>query len=285
MYIWRANKLGQYSVRNGYKLLCGEDLDPTGEPNLLQYVSANIYNTLQSLKLPAKIKITWWRTFNNFLLTAVNLHNITLNVHLNCCLCESASESVLHLLFECPFSAQVLSALHITLPTVSDEHQWLQWLSHLFDCLLKYDATTASQAPDKSRAVNTCWIPPPVDYVKVNFDAGYNKYNKICVACILIRKSEGLILAARDAINIIKNVLDHSSDMSETFGLTNNVKRSKMGFEAISFNHVNRRQNEVIHVLAKEGWHFAYQRGWIEEAPDVVVAAAKKYYWWVDPPL
>ncbi|KAK9043098.1 hypothetical protein V6N11_071449 [Hibiscus sabdariffa] len=247
MYIWRANKLGQYSVRNGYKLLCGEDLDPTGEPNLLQYVSANIYNTLQSLKLPAKIKITWWRTFNNFLLTAVNLHNITLNVHLNCCLCESASESVLHLLFECPFSAQVLSALHITLPTVSDEHQWLQWLSHLFDCLLK----------EVRRSY----------FSRKYFPSSYVPSLEIAEA------------------HVCNKAVSLPRDMSETFGLTNNVKRSKMGFEAISFNHVNRRQNEVIHVLAKEGWHFAYQRGWIEEAPDVVVAAAKKYYWWVDPPL
>ncbi|KAK8560665.1 hypothetical protein V6N13_003350 [Hibiscus sabdariffa] len=89
-----------------------------------------------------------------------------------------------------------------------------------------------------------------------------------------------------DALNMIKKVLDPSTDMSKTFELINNVKRLQLDFEAISFNHVNRRQNEPAHVLAKEGWwHFAYQCVWIEEAPDSVVAAAKKYCWWVDPPL
>ncbi|KAK8517445.1 hypothetical protein V6N12_016296 [Hibiscus sabdariffa] len=351
MYIWRADKSGQYSVRSGYRLLCGEELYPTGEPNLLQSVSANIYNTLWSLKLPAKVKITGWRFFNNFLPTAVNLHNRRLNVQLNCCLCDSASESVSHLLLECPFSAQVLSAFHIALPVVLDEQQWLQWLSHLFvnlskekikylivslwaiwtpadlvffiqNYILEYDAITTSHAPEQSQVTRACWIPPPVDFVKVNFDVGYNNFNKTSVAGIIIRNSDGLILAAStcpsshvpspevaeahacdqavsltrdlgfqkaifegDALNIIKKVLDPSIDMSETFGLIHNIKRLKLGFEAISFSHVFRSQNVPAHVLAKEGWCFAYQRVWIEEAPDSVVAAANKDCWWVDPPL
>ncbi|KAL4297303.1 hypothetical protein GQ457_12G022320 [Hibiscus cannabinus] len=333
MHIWRADKSGQYSVRSGYRLLYGEDLYPTGEPNLLQSVSANIYNTLWSLKLPAKVKITGWRFFNNFLPTAINLHNRRLNVQLNCCLCDSASESVSHLLLECPFSTQEkikylivsLWAIWIHRNKKLHENAYRTPADLVFfiqNYILEYDAITTSHAPEQSQVTTACWIPPPVDFVKVNFDAGYNKFNKTSVAGIIIRNSDGLILAAStcpsshvpspevaeahacdqavsltrdlgfqkaifegDALHIIKKVLDPSIDMSETFGLIQNIKRLKLGFEAISFSHVIQCQNVLAHVLAKEGWCFAYQRVWIEEAPDSVVAAANKDCWWVDPPL
>ncbi|GMI74475.1 hypothetical protein HRI_001116800 [Hibiscus trionum] len=132
LIIWRADKSGIYSVRSGYKLLCGVHLMTDSSGTLQQSDTPSIYKKLWTSNLPAKVKVMVWRFFKNYLPTNVNLRIWRIQVHLDCNLCGAGAESVYHLASECQFSLVVFSSLNISLPPVSDEQDWLSWLSNLF---------------------------------------------------------------------------------------------------------------------------------------------------------
>ncbi|KAK8575180.1 hypothetical protein V6N12_062856 [Hibiscus sabdariffa] len=252
----RADKSGLFSVRSGYRLLYGEDVYPIDEPSPIQQASAKVY--------------------------------------------------VYHLLLECSFAKNVFTTLNIVLPTVLVEQQWL---AHLFDDLSKVESkcliTTLWTHRNKkahenvvrspldlanyirqyiheiddiidSRAINLqCnsqdrWTPPLVEYVKVNFDAGYNAITKSFIIRVIFRDPEGLLLVTStcqishisnpkivearafdqavalasdlglrksivegDAWFVIKKVKDSSIDMSDTFGFIRNINRRSQDFEKL----------------------------------------------------
>lgn len=49
-----------------------------------------------------------------------------------------------------------------------------------------------------------------------------------------------------------------------------------MRFEAVTFSHVRRDQNEAAHAMTMEGCHLAVDYYWIKEAPKMAAEVAKK---------
>ncbi|GMI91218.1 hypothetical protein like AT4G29090 [Hibiscus trionum] len=238
LIIWRADKSGLYSVRSGYKLLSGVHLMSDSNGYLQQSDSPSIYKKLWTSNLPAKVKVMVWRFFRNYLPTNVNLRVRRIQVQLDCNLCGAGAESIHHLASECQFSLVVFSRLNISLPPVSEEQDWLSWLSNLFirnsstvlealfvaiwaiwtyrnrkihegasqtpaevatfinKYLAEWRACHEASSQKPASHIVTNWVPPSGEEMKLNFDAGFNANNKTSISGIIVRNSEGQIMAA-----------------------------------------------------------------------------------------
>ncbi|GMI66103.1 hypothetical protein HRI_000279600 [Hibiscus trionum] len=355
LIIWRADKSGMYSVRSGYKLLCGVQYMTDRSGTLQQSDTPSIFKNLWTANLPAKVKVMVWRFFKNYLPTTVNLRIRRIQVHLECNLCGVGAESIYHLASECQFSLEVFASLTISLPPVSDEQDWFSWLSNLFirnssadmesfftaiwaiwtyrnrkvhesisqtpfevaAYVKKYIAEwrvchgTTSQKPTSQIA--PIWVPPSGDEMKLNFDAGFNATSKTSISGIIVRNSEGEIMAAAsyphrdvsspeiaealachralvlaseqgfrrisvegDAQTIIRKISSPLIDKSETFAVISDIKSFCGQFESISFRYINRKLNDAAHTLACLGRSSQEPRIWIEEAPAQVEVIADR---------
>ncbi|GMJ10011.1 hypothetical protein like AT3G09510 [Hibiscus trionum] len=161
---------------------------------------------------------------------------------------------------------------------------------------------TTSQKPDSQIAPT--WVPPFGDEMKLNFDASFNADSKTSISGIIVRNSEGgimatasyplryvsspeiaealacyraLVLASElgfrrisvegDVQTIIRKISSLSIDKSETFALVSDIKGFCGQFERISFGYINRKLNDAAHTLARLGRSNQEPRIWIEEAP------------------
>ncbi|KAL4386202.1 hypothetical protein GQ457_09G009570 [Hibiscus cannabinus] len=132
LFVWRKDNSGEYSVRSGYKLLCGDDAYPNEITTPYHADSISVYSAIWSTNIPQKVKINAWRFIKNYLPTTSNLALRRLHPRLGCCFCDLAQESVFHYLSSCPFSKQLFASVGINLPIFPVEQQWIQWLAHLF---------------------------------------------------------------------------------------------------------------------------------------------------------
>ncbi|KAK8573712.1 hypothetical protein V6N13_009800 [Hibiscus sabdariffa] len=111
--IWKFERYGVFTVSSGYKFLIRSSLE---QHEVLDQHNVNrkksFYGYLWSLKVPPKVKITFWRFVNNFIHTLANLNRRRLNVEETCVLCGRDAETIEHL-------------------------NWFSWLSHLFTILSK----------------------------------------------------------------------------------------------------------------------------------------------------
>ncbi|KAK8595882.1 hypothetical protein V6N12_064390 [Hibiscus sabdariffa] len=110
-------------------------------------------------------------------------------------LCGLAPESVGHFVMNCSFSLQIFDAIGINITIFSAEQQWLQWSPSKIKLFETNHYMGDLDIPDPS-APRAHWTPPPADYVKVNFEAGYDSNSMTSISAILIRYAEGLVMAA-----------------------------------------------------------------------------------------
>jgi hypothetical protein len=95
--IWKWEKTGNFSVKSMYKHLFRND---EGEEN----------KQLWKAKFPLKVKIFMWLTLQNSILTKDNLLKRKWKGSPKCAFCPD-TESVKHLMFECPVTKYVWSIL------------------------------------------------------------------------------------------------------------------------------------------------------------------------------
>ncbi|KAK8995953.1 hypothetical protein V6N11_076206 [Hibiscus sabdariffa] len=131
--IWRCGGSELYSLKSGYILL-REDVSATTGRNSNNHACTlkRFYSELWSMSLPAKVKITTWRVFNNFVSTFDNLQSRRLAVNNMCVFCRSNVESIEHVLGDCWFVRQVLDAQGVWLPASSASEKWKDWLVSTF---------------------------------------------------------------------------------------------------------------------------------------------------------
>jgi zinc-binding in reverse transcriptase len=78
-------------------------------------IHCNLSRSVCALKIPLKVKLFLWLSLNYRILTKDNLHKRGWSRSLNCCFCVG-SESVDHLFFHCPLSAQIWNAILLLYP-------------------------------------------------------------------------------------------------------------------------------------------------------------------------
>ncbi|KAL4281751.1 hypothetical protein GQ457_03G032150 [Hibiscus cannabinus] len=131
--IWRGDPSGLYSVRSGYRWLINTELAVSGDPNSLEEDGYNrLCKSFWSVSLPTKVKVFFWRFIHNLLPTFKNLRIRQINVNPQCLFCHASEESMLHLIYECPFVQQILSRLDLVSTSISIDQNFILWLSNLF---------------------------------------------------------------------------------------------------------------------------------------------------------
>ncbi|KAK8677387.1 hypothetical protein V6N13_142930 [Hibiscus sabdariffa] len=182
------------------------------------------------------------------------------------------------------------------------------------------DASLSSLLTTPTHSDSGHWNPPPVDRVKVNFDACFDPTRLHSISGIIFRNSKGHLLATStipnpyvmnpemaetiacdqalilskqlgfkrievegDALLVISKVVNPMNDRSTLDAVYANILEKRGDFNFLSFSHVYRNKNNAVHVLACVGKHNPQVRVWIEEAPQPVEEAVLRDKGWFNP--
>ncbi|KAK8533125.1 hypothetical protein V6N13_046292 [Hibiscus sabdariffa] len=147
-----------------------------------------------------------------------------------------------------------------------------QTVNFISSHLREFDALGAKDDP-RTMTYNR-WSPPCLGIIKANFNASVDVAHHSSVAKIILRNSEGLVMATGDALTVINKVKNLKKDHSDVWTIISNIQSLENDFESIVFKHINQQGNNAAHVLAKEDRQFSNPRIWIEDAPLAVQKAS-----------
>ncbi|XP_043816077.1 uncharacterized protein LOC110622082 [Manihot esculenta] len=139
--IWKLEPKGQYSVKSVYKFLTN-----IGDGVVGGHISA-MWRKLWNVRAPPKCRDLVWRAANNAIPVLQLLQQRHVPVHNSCPLCNSVSESVLHVLVTCPFAKRVWLASSIGW-LFPQSASFLAWLCSVLQ-LVRND--------DQAMVVMICW--------------------------------------------------------------------------------------------------------------------------------
>ncbi|GMI75734.1 hypothetical protein like AT4G29090 [Hibiscus trionum] len=131
--VWRLEGSGKYTVKSGYRMLRDDHTTATGMYN--QYspsVIEQFYKEMWATRLPAKVKISFWKIANNFISSYDNLQARRLNVNNVCPFCCTPGETVAHLMRECAFIKQLVLEQGINFISCPTNIAWAEWLANIF---------------------------------------------------------------------------------------------------------------------------------------------------------
>ncbi|KAH1047985.1 hypothetical protein J1N35_038769 [Gossypium stocksii] len=257
---WRGESTGEYTVRSGYKLLLHGNLLNNNRYNPIE--NRECYRKLWNCDLPSKVIITTWRATFNYLPTLVNLRFKRLTNEAVCLRNRWIHEA--H-----PQSGAEIARFIL---------QYLQELKSIHQTHL-----TLSQIPES-------WRPLEQGFCKLNFDAAVDSKNQRSCSGIIVRNSNGDVLATKvivhenipsmfiseanaclqaaimgremrlthveiegDSLTVIKKVQNTGQDKSVIGSYIHDIKDLLKGFHKSQVQHVRRKANEKAHSLASKG--------------------------------
>ncbi|XP_059436284.1 uncharacterized protein LOC132169234 [Corylus avellana] len=106
--IWRANTSGMFTVRSGYHMEKERHALQMGEGSRGSGYT-NLWKKLWQLQVPNAAKVFLWRACSNILPTKDNLLKRKIVKEDGCIFCCRDTESVVHILWECPSATDVWS--------------------------------------------------------------------------------------------------------------------------------------------------------------------------------
>nr|XP_023876445.1 uncharacterized protein LOC111988870 [Quercus suber]POE81184.1 putative ribonuclease h protein [Quercus suber] len=169
------------------------------------------------------------------------------------------------------------------------------------DKLLEFQNASGPPSPAPRVSAPAVWLPPPKDWVKVNFD-GATFQNDGCagLGCV-VRNDEGLVMAAfsqiiplptsvemvevlaacsaigfAHALNLKQVIFEGDSATiikalsfdSSSFGhIIRDIKLLSHVFQKFSFCQIRRQGNRVAHSLARSACKFSHFHAWMEDLP------------------
>lgn len=101
--VWLGTKTGSYSTKSGYYFATALE-ENTGEP--ISTIQTRWHKNVWNLKVAPKVKAFVWKILKRALPVGERLVERHIDVDPRCKRC-GASESIIHLLFHCPFAQQV----------------------------------------------------------------------------------------------------------------------------------------------------------------------------------
>ncbi|XP_019097316.1 PREDICTED: uncharacterized protein LOC109131143 [Camelina sativa] len=101
--VWVGNPSGEYSTKSGYFVARSESCSIPMDPLLS---SVNYKAEVWSLHISPKVKMFLWKAIHGALATGAQLHSRGIPAEEKCSIC-GRPESVVHLLFHCPFAVEV----------------------------------------------------------------------------------------------------------------------------------------------------------------------------------
>jgi hypothetical protein len=106
--IWRGTKNGNFSVRSAYFLEVEKNEAQRGETS--RPVEGIMWKECWNMKVPNVVKLFLWKALHNLLPTRVNLAKKGVTTDKLCPICAMEEETVMHVLWSCPASADVWGA-------------------------------------------------------------------------------------------------------------------------------------------------------------------------------
>ena len=178
-----------------------------------------------------------------------------------------------------------------------------------FDSLQEFQEASLSRCGPSLPPCSVNWSPPPVSWVKVNFDGALFKESDSAGLGVIIRNDLGQVmaasaqtiplptsvetvevLAARNAIclarelqfnkiiiegdsEVVIKTLNRSSASSTSFGhLIRDIKCAAAAFSEIKFCHTRRQGNKVAHAIARSACNFSPFIVWMEDVPPDILS-------------
>ncbi|KAK9997512.1 hypothetical protein SO802_022198 [Lithocarpus litseifolius] len=183
----------------------------------------------------------------------------------------------------------------------------LSLINQLASTSLK-DFQLSSLSPPKapSHTSDIKWLPPPSNWVKINFDgATFNESSSAGLGAI-IRNDMGLVMAAftqpiplptsvEMELGFNKIIVEGDSEViikalnngvlpSSSFGLIiKDIKVLSSSLGKILFSHTRRQGNRVAHGLARMACNFAHFLSWMEDVPPGVKEVYLSEAWKPEP--
>nr|POE67813.1 putative ribonuclease h protein [Quercus suber] len=177
------------------------------------------------------------------------------------------------------------------------------------ESLLEFQRAQPSSLSSPKPVSSSKWSPPPVGWVKINFDGATFGSKNLAGLGGVIRNDKGLILAAfthtiplptsvemvevlaaRSALSLAKelclnkvqlegdsevivNALSRGGMDSSSFGhIVKDINILSSDFLCVSFSHSRRLGNKLAHCLARSACNFAPFQVWMEEIPPEFVS-------------
>ncbi|KAA3483859.1 reverse transcriptase [Gossypium australe] len=214
----------------------------------------------------------------------------------------AAPEDADHLLWSCKVLRRLWKLLDLYADlegSTSDGKNQLRYVHELkTSCMPVY-------TPVSTKAV--FWRPPPVDIIKLNFDASFDKVSKSAITVVVARNDKGLVMGAcvyqytevadafvaearaceravlfaidmgfrkiileGDSLTVIKKLRSAKNDRSVIHSIIQNICTMATFIEEVSYSFSLRSGNQAAHTLAVEGYRWPLPCCWIEEVPDRV---------------
>ena len=114
-YKWGLTKDGVYSSKSGYRFF--ETLQNIVQPQRgLPPIEKKLWSSIWKIKAPSKLKHFLWKVLAGALAVKDRLRSRGIQLDTTCAVCSSASESICHLLFNCPLAQEVWERSNIKIP-------------------------------------------------------------------------------------------------------------------------------------------------------------------------
>ncbi|XP_075663011.1 uncharacterized protein LOC142632511 [Castanea sativa] len=291
------------------------DLELNEQPSTSDLSSTKqLWNGIWKLRVPNRVKTLIWRTSTNSLPSKV------WSVNFGWLLSEAGKATCfLDVLKLCSERSNLVDMLAMTVAQiwtrrnklrVGDDVPPLGLINQLaLVSLQEFHQSSLNPPKAPLPPKDSKWLPPPTNWVKVNFDGATFGTSSSAGLGVIIRNDLGLVmaaftqpiplptsvemvdvLAARSALCFAKDLgftklvvegdskiaiqaLTNDSLSSSCFGhIIKDIKRLSSTLESVIFSHTRRQGNEVAHGMARMACNFSLFQSWMEDVPSGVKA-------------
>ena len=130
---WSRCRLGAYSVKTGYQLLCEAEMKAAPSSSNADEVK-RFWKNIWRLKVPNKVRVFLWRACSNALPTKVNLQRRKVLDNSLCEQCKCWEEDVLHAIWSCETLREGWAQSFIE---VKRKFPWVESLSDLVSIIIE----------------------------------------------------------------------------------------------------------------------------------------------------
>ena len=135
--VWGLERNGMYNTKSGYKLL--ETIqEVTTHPQTMPPMEKRLWSNLWKVKTLPKLRHFLWKALAGALAVADRLRTRGLQIDPICKVCQSAPETICHVLFNCPTAQEVWRLSDFPLPPMGfSPNSVLLKLQYLLQCSTK----------------------------------------------------------------------------------------------------------------------------------------------------